>query len=324
MDINSLRVIDLFAGCGGISLGFANAGFNIIGAVDNWKPAINVYRKNFKHPIHNFDIGNKANWEIIIQLGCNAIVAGPPCQDFSSAGARNENGGRGDLSIKFAQLIEYIKPSIFVMENVERYQKSKKYKQVIEIFKRNKYRLTEKVFNAAYCGVPQNRMRYICVGIFEGADHELLPYLNTGLSSKPITVRDYFGSSLKIEHYYRHARSYNRRAVFSIDEPSPTIRGTNRPIPPGYKGHPGDAAPINSKLRPLTTLERAAIQTFPSNFDFSGETTTNVEQMIGNAVPVKLAEFIANAIKSYLQTQICYSSLVGINRTAVNQVHAIL
>lgn len=267
MNTNSLRVIDLFCGCGGISLGFTNAGFNIISAVDNWKPAINVYRRNFTHPIHNLDIGNKANWEFIKNMGCNVIVAGPPCQDFSSAGARNEDGGRASLSVKFAELISYIKPSIFVMENVERYEKSKKYKQVIEIFKNNKYGLTEKVLNAAYHGVPQNRLRYICVGILNGADHELLPYLNIGLSSKSMTVRDYFGDSLNIEHYYRHGRSYKRRAVFSIDEPSPTIRGTNRPIPPGYKGHPGDAAPITSNLRPLTTLERAAIQTFPSNFD---------------------------------------------------------
>ncbi|BAZ18277.1 DNA-cytosine methyltransferase (plasmid) [Calothrix sp. NIES-4071] len=302
ININSLRIIDLFAGCGGMSLGFANAKLNIIGAVDNWKPAINVYRKNFTHPIHNLDIGDKANWKFIRKTKCNFITGSPPCQDFSSAGSRNEDSGRGDLSIRFAELIEYIQPSIFVMENVERYQKSKKYKQVIEILKRNKYGLTEKVFNAAYCGVPQNRQRYICVGVFNGADHELLPYLNAGLSSKPMTVRDYFGDSLNIEHYYRHARSYKRRAVFSISEPSPTIRGTNRPIPPGYKGHPSDTAPINSKLRPLTTFERAAIQTFPSNFDFSNETNTNLEEMIGNAVPVKLAEFIANAIKSYLQT----------------------
>lgn len=230
MNINSLQVLDLFAGCGGMSLGFTNTGFNIIGAVDNCKPAINIYRKNFTHPIYDLDIGDKKNWEFIKKIGCNAIIAGPPCQDFSSAGARNEDGGRGDLSVKFAELVEYIKPSIFVMENVERYQKSKKYKQVIEIFKNSKYGLTEKVFNAAYCGVPQNRLRYICIGILESADHELLPYLNTGLSSKPKTVRDYFGSSLGIEHYYRHARSYERRAVFSIDEPSPTIRGTNRPI----------------------------------------------------------------------------------------------
>ncbi|BDA76092.1 hypothetical protein CAL7716_102580 (plasmid) [Calothrix sp. PCC 7716] len=193
MNIDSLQILDLFAGCGGMSLGFTNAKFNIIGAVDKWQPAINIYRKNFAHPIYDLDIGDKANWEFLKQTGCNAIIASPPCQDFSAAGARNEDDGCGDLSIKFAELIEYIKPSIFVMENVERYQKSKKYKQVIEIFKNNKYELTEKVFNAAYYAVPQNRMRYICVGMLVGADHELLPYLNTGLSSKPMTVRDYFG-----------------------------------------------------------------------------------------------------------------------------------
>ena len=113
-----------------------------------------------------------------------------------------------------------------------------------------------------------------------------------------MSIHDYLGNKLGIEHYYRHPRSYMRRGVFSIYEPSPTIRGVNRPIPKGYKKHEGDLADI-SKIRPLTTKERSLIQTFPENFVFNG-TKTNLEQIIGNAVPVKLAQFVANCINEYI------------------------
>ncbi len=115
-----------------------------------------------------------------------------------------------------------------------------------------------------------------------------------------MTLRDYFGDSLGVEDYYRHPRSYQRRAIFSIDEPSPTVRGVNRPVPPTYKNHPGDTAQISKDLRPLTTKERSMIQTFPENFIFEG-TKADLEQMIGNAVPVKLAEYVAQCVLEYMK-----------------------
>ena len=91
-----------------------------------------------------------------------------------------------------------------------------------------------------------------------------------------------------------------RRGVFSIYEPSPTIRGVNRPIPKNYVRHSGDPVEINENLRPLTTIERSYLQTFPDNFIFRG-TKTDLEQVIGNAVPVKLGEFVANCINEYIE-----------------------
>jgi DNA (cytosine-5)-methyltransferase 1 len=104
---------------------------------------------------------------------------------------------------------------------------------------------------------------------------------------------------LPFEHYYRHPRSYARRAVFSIDEPSPTIRGVNRPIPKGYPGHAGDPVPVSRDMRALTTQERAWIQTFPVDFKLPG-TKSDSEQVIGNAVPVKLAEYVASKLMHYI------------------------
>jgi DNA (cytosine-5)-methyltransferase 1 len=89
--------------------------------------------------------------------------------------------------------------------------------------------------------------------------------------------------------------------VFSIYEPSPTIRGVNRPVPKTYQKHPGDAGDIDQHLRALTTLERSYLQTFPKTFKFQGN-KSELEQMIGNAVPVKLAEYVALCIREYLVT----------------------
>ena len=106
--------------------------------------------------------------------------------------------------------------------------------------------------------------------------------------------------SLGIEYYYRHPRSYARRGIFSIYEPSPTIRGVNRPIPKGYKKQNGDPIEISDQVRPLTTKERSLIQTFPKDFILNGS-KTDLEQIIGNAVPVKLAEYVANCINEYIK-----------------------
>ena len=111
-----------------------------------------------------------------------------------------------------------------------------------------------------------------------------------------MTLRDYFGDSLGFEHYYRHPRNYSRRAIFSIDEPAPTMRGVNRPVPKGYPGHPNDTCPVSDTLHALTTAERALIQTFPKDFIWVGS-KTDVEQMIGNAVPVNLAQYVAETVK---------------------------
>ena len=73
----------------------------------------------------------------------------------------------------------------------------------------------------------------------------------------------------------------------------------NRPVPKGYPGHHLDTAPLSDNIRALSTAERAWIQTFPKDFKFVGS-KTDVEQMIGNAVPVKLAEFVANALLHHI------------------------
>jgi DNA (cytosine-5)-methyltransferase 1 len=140
------------------------------------------------------------------------------------------------------------------------------------------------VLNASYYGVPQRRKRFFSIGVLGEADGFLLPYLEKLRGDRPLTLREYMGEELDLEYYYRHPRNYDRRGIYSVDEPAPTVRGVNRPVPKGYRGHPADPVPPFPGLRPLTAEERGRAQTFPKGWKWVGS-KGEVEQMIGNAVP---------------------------------------
>lgn len=298
-----MKTVDLFAGCGGLSLGFQKQGFDIVAAFEWWDAAVECYRANFNHPLIQMDLSDtdRAICEIR-KFSPEIIIGGPPCQDFSHAGKRIE-AGRASLTDSYAKIVTTIRPSYFVMENVDRARNSKAYALAREMFKEAGYGLTELILDASLCGTPQKRKRFICFGVLGAEDGMANDCFTRGISSKPMTVRDYFGDSLGFDFYYRHPRNYNRRAVFSIDEPAPTMRGVNRPVPKGYHGHSNDACPVTENLHALTTAERALIQTFPPDYIWQG-TKTDIEQMIGNAVPVNLAQFIAKAVKCYVEENI--------------------
>lgn len=294
-----MKVVDLFCGCGGLSLGFQKAGMEVVAAFDNWVDALAVYRKNFSHPAIYADLKNiEESVEAIRSFNPDMIIGGPPCQDFSSAGKRDENNGRGDLTVCYAQIISEVKPNWFVMENVERILKTQKLQEALRVFHKAGYGVTYTVLNAALCGVPQRRKRFVMVGKLGENDDFMKLALAEKLSDHEMSVAEYFGDKLPIKYYYRHPRSYARRGIFSTSEPSATIRGVNRPMPNGYKLHPGDPVNTLEGIRPLTSRERSMIQTFPEDFCFEG-TKTNIEQMVGNAVPVNLGYYVADAIFRY-------------------------
>lgn len=298
-----MRVVDLFSGCGGLSQGFKSANYKVVAAFDACREAIDTYKQNFSHHAEVRDLTDiQQSVDIVAGWTPDIIIGGPPCQDFSHAGQRIE-GSRANLTLIFAKIVCKVKPAWFVMENVDRAKTSNAYREARKIFKGCGYGLTEVVLDASFYSVPQKRKRFFSIaGLYEN-DKILTPFLEALKSKTPMTVRDYLGNTLGIEHYYRHPCNYKRRAVFSIDEPAPTVRGVNRPVAPGYPGHKGDTAPINNDLRPLTTHERSLLQTFPDNFILNGSKTV-LEQMIGNAVPVNLAKCVATAIKKYRSTLI--------------------
>lgn len=301
-DVKIMKAIDLFCGAGGMSLGFAQAGFQVLAGVDNWDHAIECYAQNFpKHETVTMDL---QDWKAIVAkftgVDFDVLIGGPPCQDFSEAGDQVE-GDKAELTKSYARVVAKLRPKYFVMENVPRALQSKAYKTARGIFKRAGYGLTEIVLDASLCGVPQRRKRFFCIGSLANRNGFLKKTLQVLQRDVPMTLRDYVGSEFDFSYYYRHPRTYGRRGVFSLDEPAPTMRGCNRPLPRAYKVHEDDVVnPHALNVRALTFSERARVQMFPSDYKWTEHATSN-EQMIGNAVPVGLAKFVGSCLSRFVQ-----------------------
>ena len=135
-----MKVIDLFSGAGGMSLGFLQAGYDIVAAVDNWDQAVKCYSSNFQnHIAYKMDL---SDWKGVVRKFIDSkydiVIGGPPCQDFSEAGDQIE-GDRAALTTSFARIIAKLRPKFFVMENVPLALKSNAYRAARGILKRAKY-----------------------------------------------------------------------------------------------------------------------------------------------------------------------------------------
>jgi len=155
-------VIDLFCGAGGLTLGFHSAGFETVAALDNWKPAVETYRANL--------CGRVSQAEIVEDMEfppASVIVGGPPCQGFSSAGARRADDHRNSLVSVFAYLVAKSKPTAFLFENVEGFLTSGAGRHTLELLEpvvAAGYSVHLRKINAANYGVPQLRKRVIAIG----------------------------------------------------------------------------------------------------------------------------------------------------------------
>jgi len=305
-----MKIISLFSGCGGLDLGFRNVGFETVLVNDVWERALETYAENNKEKSFESVLGDITKKDIrdrIVQSSKNndidIVLGGPPCQDFSSAGGRNGNGKRANLTPEFAEIVSEIKPKWAVMENVNtiRVTGERQLKKCKNILHNSGYGITISILNSADFGIPQERKRLILISRLGGVDNEMLPFLEK--QKKPTrTVKEFIPEIVtgdKATHYYyRHPRTYQRRAIFSVDELSPVIRGVNRTIPKTYKIHENDATSDISQVRSLTTEERARIQSFPKDFTVIGN-KGDKETQLGNAVPPLLAEGIARAILAF-------------------------
>lgn len=123
--MRKLRVLDLFAGCGGLSKGFElTGGFEIVAANEIWEPAQKTYERN--HPevlLVKGDITEESIKRKLLEsfagTKCDVIVGGPPCQAYSHAGARDPDDPRGKLFEDYVALVDRLRPTVFVMENVK-------------------------------------------------------------------------------------------------------------------------------------------------------------------------------------------------------------
>ncbi|MCO6387488.1 DNA (cytosine-5-)-methyltransferase [Aliihoeflea sp. 40Bstr573] len=293
--------VDLFCGCGGLSAGLAKGGLQVVAGFDGWGIALKTYQLNHAHQAHLLDLSDaRAAADAIRAYGPDIVAGGPPCQDFSTAGRRHE-GVQADLTVTFADTVVEVRPLAFIMENVDRAARSAAQAEAIRRFRQAGYGITQIVLDASLFGVPQKRKRLFTVGVLGADDGFLEAPLQQRASTTRMSVREYFGEALDFEHYYRHPRSYSRRAIFSVDDPSPTVRGTSRPMPSTYRRHPRDAACPSSGVTVLGHAERARIQTFPPDYQWpSGAPKVALDQMLGNAVPVELAATVGAALREFL------------------------
>jgi len=172
MDESKYRVLDLFCGCGGLSLGFEMAGFDVVLAIDNWEDALVTYRQNHRHSIAlNGDLMTLDPRDVEKEYGLHnisVIIGGPPCQGFSVAGKRIIDDDRNKLYKSFVRFVEHFKPKAFVMENVPNILSiggGAIKDAIVKDFSELGYKVVYRVLTASDYGVPQNRRRAIFVGL---------------------------------------------------------------------------------------------------------------------------------------------------------------
>lgn len=163
-------LIDLFCGAGGLSLGFENAGFDVLYANDIDKHSISTYKKN--RPDANqeniicsdIEVFLKEKADELKKINCDIVIGGPPCQGFSMANRqRIIDDPRNRLYKKFIETIKLSSPKVFVMENVKGMLGVAD--QVVEDFRKIGFECKYQIFNAKNYGVPQNRERLIYIGL---------------------------------------------------------------------------------------------------------------------------------------------------------------
>jgi DNA (cytosine-5)-methyltransferase 1 len=319
---NILNVIDLFCGCGGMSKGLTDAGFNIIAGIDIWDKAINSYKKNFHHkaicedltklPPEKFNnLYNKENKQI------DLIVGGPPCQGFSIAGKRNTNDPRNSLFMEYVKYINYFNPKAFIMENVIGIlsMKTDNNEKVIDIILSQlniNYNCIVTKLYASNFEVPQNRRRTIIIGIKK--DLNIIPVEPKSILSveNRIPVKDILLPKNEVDlSYYLSEKALlgiqNKKnkakengtgfgaQFLDFDKPSFTI-----PARYWKDGYDALVKYNDTEIRRLTIQELKRIQTFPDDYILEGSKKDIIMQ-IGNAVACKFAYHLGKYITNTLQ-----------------------
>ncbi len=184
--------IDLFSGCGGLSLGFEQSGFEGLLAIDFWQDALTTYSHNRQNAktycgdlslIQPDDIKREYNINDV-----DVIIGGPPCQGFSIAGKRIIEDKRNELYKAFVNFVRVFKPKAFVMENVPTILSMGNgiiRDSILADFTALGYNVSYKVLLASDYGVPQNRRRAVFVGLLNGCSYEFpAPCVDAPITSK--------------------------------------------------------------------------------------------------------------------------------------------
>lgn len=322
--MSQFNFIELCAGAGGLSSGLIKAGLNPILLNDFDKDCCETLKLN--HPNVNIVCESMENIDFSQYIDIDVLVGGVPCQSFSIAGKRNGlDDPRGNLIVKFIEIIKIVRPKLFMIENVKgllSHNNGKTIKEIL-ISLNEIYDIKYKVLNAFDYEVPQKRERLIIVGTniilnksFRFPDKkENKVLLKDVMYNVPLSIIAKYSDekidlfklipqggcwiNLPKELQQKYlGKSYNsiggKRGILyrlSMDKPSPTLlcSPTQKQT---ERCHPLEE-------RPLSVREYARIQTFDDSYDFIGSMTSQYKQ-IGNAVPVNLAYSLGLAIINYL------------------------
>lgn len=199
-----LNALDLFCGCGGLSLGFEKAGINILLGIDAWQDAITTFNYNHKNSqglcadlstLNPKDIESNLNNNIV-----DLIIGGPPCQGFSVAGKRIIDDDRNKLYKNFVRFVDYFKPKAFVMENVPNILSiggGTVRDSIVKDFSDLGYKVVYQVLTASNYGTPQNRRRAVFVGLENGAEFSFPEKSVSNLTTSFEALSDLPENSLK-------------------------------------------------------------------------------------------------------------------------------
>jgi DNA (cytosine-5)-methyltransferase 1 len=316
------NIVSLFSGCGGLDLGFTQAGYNIVFANDNNEAVEKTYNKNHETDITIKDI-RKLNYSDIPD--CDGIIGGPPCQTWSLAGnLKGSDDTRGSVFYDYIDIIQEKQPSFFVTENVPGIVSKAnidEFEDIIDSFTNIGYNVDWKKMNAKYYDVPQGRTRVIIVGIRndinfdytfpDGSDKptvqagSLLAAPSKETDGDPYPIDDLYVSNH--EHYIGSysSRYMSRNRVRSWDEAAYTVLANAR----HQKIHPKAPKMVKvnrdewkfkegyeDEYRRYSVREAARLQTFPDEFTFYYDKINDGYKLIGNAVPVNMAEHIAERL----------------------------
>ncbi len=332
-----MNIVSFFAGCGGLDLGFEQAGFNVVWANENDKSIHATYEKNHANTVLCKDDINTIDPKDIPD--CEGFIGGPPCQSWSVGGKqRGLDDERGQLFLKYIELINAKKPKFFVIENVKG-MLDDKFKSVFDDFvnrlENAGYNVQWTLLDAVNFRIPQNRERVFFVGFRKELAVKFSFPVPT--CNEPITLEQAIGDikeepkrfsgSKNNQHneednknikYHNHDVLTSKFGPFYYRgnrrrgwrQPSFTINATAdfAPLHPAspkmmFYGHENWNFQKDrlDEYRRLSVRECARIQTFPDSFIFKYDNIKDAYKMIGNAVPPRLGYVIAKSILNALK-----------------------
>ena len=306
--MNTLKVGSLFAGIGGIDLGFKKAGFKIEWANEIDIKSCATYTKNLKHNIICDDIKN-INSELLASI--DILTGGFPCQAFSIAGNKQGfNDERGAIFFELIRIVKQIKPRVVFLENVKNlksHNEGKTLQYIIKTLEELGYFVTHNVLNTCeYSDLPQNRERVYIVAFKQQNDFMRFQFPQKTINRKSIT--SLLENNVDNLFYYENSKMYpmlkeamtNKETCYQWRRQYVRENKNNLcPTLTANMGTGGHNVPLildDKGIRKLTPRECARLQGFPDNFKFPDYGNAVLYKQLGNSVSVPVIEKIAKNI----------------------------